>query len=99
MFEDFFVKLSEKNEKGTLTVGEATFGYYRLRNGRKAGKVIIITCASIDEKRICFYANELTWAYIENIKDILCEAVRPTFSQGQATWYNDNSEEPSFYEW
>src|SRR5690242_15048678 len=96
-----------KNANGTLTVGEAhLFHYYRLLEGDHAGKVIIKTCARIDGEPVVFYANGLTWQYVEAIKDIRCESCSPTFSEpkhpidrSQATWYNDNGSEPQYHSW
>ena len=74
--------------------------------GEKAGKVVIITNAKIDDIPIVFFANELTWTFVGNLKNIRCERTRPTFNCGvhkidrsQATWYNDNSPVPQYYEW
>jgi hypothetical protein len=96
-----------KNTNGTLIVGEAFLHhYYRLLEGEKAGKVIIKTCAKIDGKQVVFYANGMTWDYVENLKDIRCEACSPTFSEAtrpidrsKATWYNDVGSEPQYYSW
>lgn len=100
--DDFFAEQAKKNAEGTLTVGEAIFGYYRLLEGTSAGKVIIITHA----KPIIFYANGLTWSYVEKLKDVRCERVGVSFSESyhpidrsRATWYPDNSDEPQHYSW
>lgn len=104
--DNFFMEQDRKNNEGTLTVGEATFGYYRLLEGNKAGKVIIKTCAKIDGQSVVFFANGLVWSYLDKLKDIKCERVFPTFSQGkhaidrsEATWYDDNGSTPRGYEW
>lgn len=107
LVDDFFYRQSEANADGTLTVGEAgLFGFYRLLNGDKAGRVIIKTCAKIDGDPVCFFANGLTWIYTEKIKDVLCERVHPNFSSGnhpidygQASWYPDGSDTRTNYEW
>lgn len=103
MFEDE----ARKNADGTLTVGETVmFSYYRLLEGEHAGKVIIKTCARIDEKSVIFFANSMTWIHTDNLKDIRCERAYPQFNspmheidRSKATWYPDNSNEPQWYEW
>lgn len=40
-FDDFFLANVDKNAAGTLTIGEAIRGYYRLRSGKYAGRVVI----------------------------------------------------------
>jgi hypothetical protein len=105
--DDFFAEHARKNMEGTLTVGETIFGYCRLLEGIHAGKVIIKTCARIDDKPIIFFANGLTWAYVDSLKDIRCECVGVTFSKGthsidrrHATWYNDNpGGPPQYFDW
>lgn len=105
--DEFFRQQGVKNRDGTLTVGEAIFGYYRLLEGKKAGKVIIKTCAKINGEPVLFFANGLVWINADELKDIRCEKVSPTFAGGfnhsidrsQATWYNDNGNKPQCYEW
>lgn len=103
--DDFFEENAKKNDNGTLTVKDALLGgYYRLREGEHAGRVIIKSSGKIDNKNICLFARNLTWVFEDKIKDILCERVSPTFSQGKhpidrskASWYGDGSFEKSFY--
>jgi hypothetical protein len=105
--DDFFAEHARKNTEGILTVGDALINsYYRLLEGEKAGKVIIKTCAKIDGKPVIFFANGMTWTYVDSLKDIRCESCSPTFSEAthpidrsKATWYNDNGSEPQYYSW
>jgi hypothetical protein len=105
--EDKLQENYEKIQNGTLTIGDVIYGYFRLRNGPKSGRVVIITLNSrIDDRRILFYANSFTWDYIDNLKDTLCEPVEPTFGECkhsidriQAQWYGDDDSGPYYYEW
>ncbi len=105
--DDFCQLQSEKNSAGTLTIGEAMIGgYYRLRSGEYAGRVVIKCHDRIDDKAIVRFANGLTWCWIDGIKNILCERVIPTFSRSihpidysQSTWYPDGSNTPMHHEW
>lgn len=101
-----FENLAQKNHDGTLTVKEAPFGYYRLRTGKHAGRVIIKHGARIDDKEICHFAKFLTWVRVEDIGEILCEQVGVAFiasklpiDYSQATWYGDSGDGPHHYEW
>ena len=104
--DEFFIEQGNKNANGVLTVGEAIFGYYRLRSGEHAGRVIIKTGDRIDGDAICRFANGLTWIRVAKIANILCERVGVSFSESrhpidrsQATWYPDNSDKPMAHEW
>ena len=98
---------SEANYNGTLRIRDTImFGYYRLREGEHAGRVVIKTIAKIDNKNIYFFANGLTWIFADKIADVLCEWVMPTFSDvthpidtSKAYWYPDNSDELCVHKW
>lgn len=99
---------SRKDQEGTLTVGEIIHpGFYRLMEGEHAGRVIIKMLNSrIDGKYICFFANGMTWTWIDDIKDTRCESTAPKFSKprhevdrSKATWYPDGSDKPMSHEW
>jgi len=105
--DSFIQVLAEKNDAGTLTIGEAMIGgYYRLRSGEHAGRVVIKCHDQIDNQEIVRFANGLTWCWLEKIKDILCERVGPLFpasrhpiDYSQATWYPDGSDKPMHHVW
>lgn len=105
--DDMFAEAARKNAEGTLTLGEAIiFGYYRLLEGKHAGRVVVKTHARIDEKSICFFANGLTWIHTSDIEDVRCERAYPTFNgpfhevnRDEATWYNDGSDVPQGHQW
>jgi hypothetical protein len=105
--DKMFEEAGRKNDDGTLTVGETVrFGYYRLLEGSHAGRVIVTADAKIDDERICFFANGLTWTYFEELKDVRCEETYPHFDEpihiidrSQATWYGDGSDIPRGYVW
>jgi len=105
--DEIFAEASRKNSEGTLTAGETVmFGYYRLLEGKHAGKVIIKTTAQIDGEKIYYFANAMTWIFADKLKDVRCESCRPTFNQprheidrSQATWHPDNSDKPQGHEW
>ena len=98
---------SDKNDAGTLTVGEALIGnYYRILEGKYAGRVIIKARDRIDDEEIVRFANGLTWIYMSKLKDVRCEGARPSFNApnhtvdySQATWYPDGSDKPMHHEW
>ena len=105
--DDFFAEAARKNAEGTLTIGTAVhFGFYRLLEGEHAGRVVIKTSSSrVDNKPILYFANEMTWIYVEQLKDIRCELTRPTFPPSQheidrskAHWYSDGGIY-QHYEW
>lgn len=104
--DDFFRNISEKDANGTLTVGEAIFGYWRLLEGEHANRVIILSNAKIDGKPVAFFANGLTWTFRDKIANIRCESTRPTFTvankpvdYSKSTWYPDGSNHPMTHSW
>ncbi len=107
MFDQMLKEISNKNFAGELKVGEALINrYYRLLDGKHAGRVIIKCYDRIDGRQIIRFANGLTWAYLDDMSDMRCECTYPTFSApvnvvdySQATWYDDNSEGPRHHTW
>lgn len=107
-FAKIYERIDEKTKNNTLTLGD-TFGsgYYRLMEGEHAGKIVIKSIVTrIDGKPIGLFANSFTWFYFDDLKDVRVEAVHPNFSQpkgeidrSKATWYNDNSDVPQYYQW
>ena len=106
--DDMFTEVARKNAEGTLTFGETLiFGFYRLMEGKYAGKVVIKTPnTKVDEKFVCYFANGLTWVYASDIADVRCERAYPTFNEpfhevnrDEATWYNDESSVPQGHQW
>ena len=80
--ERIFSEASEKDENGTLTVGDAIrFGFYRLLSGRHAGRVIIKSPFRIGKRSVCYFADKMTWVYTDDIKEDRCESTRPKFSE------------------
>jgi hypothetical protein len=102
----FFAEASKRDANGTLTIGTTVFsGFYRLLEGEHAGKVVIKSCARIDDKSILFFANSMTWIEVEKLKNVRCERTCPTFSEARhkidrskAGWYDDNGKH-HVYEW
>jgi len=71
----------ELNRKGLLTVKDGIRGFYRLLEGEHKGRIIIKTLTSkIDGERVVYFVNGLTWQFLDRIKDVRCEIVRPTFN-------------------
>lgn len=107
VFEQFLIEHSVKDEAGILTIGEALINnYYRLLEGEHAGKVVINSCAKIDEKPVLFFARTMTWIEKEKLANVRCESVRPTFPKNRniidyskASWYDDNGSGPYHHEW
>lgn len=104
---DMYEIRSKKVREGTLTIREAGCGFFRIREGCYANRVIIIPLAEkIDGKRVCFFANELTWIYLDDIAEFLCEPVSAIFSEcthkidyTKSTWYGDGGDGPYHHEW
>lgn len=104
--DTFFEDLAQMNEDGTLKVRDVFTGYFRLREGKHAGRVIIKTLGTITDRKICHFARSLTWVYLSEIEDTLCERVDVAFTASklpidysQATWYGDSGDGPHHYEW
>jgi len=105
--DEMFSEAARKDTEGTLTFGEAFFsGFYRLMEGRHAGRVVIKSTATIDGKSIGYFANAMTWIYAKDIADIRCERAYPIFNEPfhevnreEATWYNDGSDVPQGHKW
>lgn len=107
LFENFLIEHSLKNESGTLTIGEALINhYYRLLEGEHAGRVVINSCAKIDDKPVLFFANGMTWIYREKLANVRCKMTYPIFPAGghpidysKASWYDDSGGGPHHHEW
>jgi hypothetical protein len=103
-YQEYLDSLYKKADSGTLTVKDVPVGFYRLREGEHANKVIIKTYLKIDDKSVCIFANAFTWTWTEKINDILCESVQPSFSQCKhevkhVMWQADNGDGPYHNEW
>lgn len=77
--DQYFHEVAERNAAGTLTIGFAPFGYFELLEGQHKGRIVIKTNARIDGKPILFFADTLTWIYLDKLKDYRCVTTRPTF--------------------
>jgi transcriptional regulator with XRE-family HTH domain len=84
----FFKKHADKNANGTLTVKETLIGFfYILREGEYSGKVIANFGDKIDDKDIVRFVKNGVFVWTEQIANIKCEMVFPTFSRPQHKIY------------
>lgn len=103
-FELVINKANEKDSNGTMTVKDIVLpGYYRIRNGPHAGRVII-KLLGVGNK--VYFANGLTWTDESKISHFLCERTAPVFSgpshpvdRSEASWYGDGGSELMYHSW
>lgn len=99
--DDLFADQAKKNAEGTLTIGESLINnYYRLKDGNYKDRIVIRTCAKIDDQSVCFFADSLTWIATDKIKNVRCQIVRPEFYPEQVlteeernAWWDDYEKE------